>query len=198
MLPQWLQLLATSVALALAVYLYGQSLKDKRTAQPRLVYAIPEAMNGVRAGQTVDHLADGRHISSTVVSIEYPRPGAVTFNDHARLYFVTVKNDSQEVMNKVDVMAWAELREHDRATSETCPYVAPGTEEKFIMVGPAPTDDATPGGPMVTCVVFGDSSGYRWRRYLNEPLSTDRPPWFKRFRRPKPHSDGADTWHPVQ
>ena len=173
--PQWLQFVATAAALWWAVYLYRQSLRDKKSAQAKLVYAVPngDAMK-MEAGYSYNIETDRINTEA------YPplrRQGAQFVSDEdALLCWITLKNDSAEVMNSLSVAVWASSgkvhgipKRTSRGRSEDLEYLAPGESIELGIAMPYEDFDEETL-ELRTFVKFTDFNGRRWRRDILGPL----------------------------
>lgn len=177
-LPQWLSAFVTLVAFAWAIYLYDESVKDRRKQQARFVYPAPaKELKFARVGSKIS------------MRPEWSVIGLPRWIDHesqtalvdVALVFVQVFNDSEEVVTDaaVQIHHGAFGGEFTGGYSEAVSYIKPGDTHTYLFVVEERdwmvADNGSAANYFQAYVTFTDGAGYQWTRTLGKPVQTSVP-----------------------
>ncbi|NHN56810.1 hypothetical protein G9U51_13605 [Calidifontibacter sp. DB0510] len=175
--PTWVTAVPTALAFLVAAFSYKSSVKDRRSAQARRVYATSTVLGSYGAGDQVPSSnvegGPGSHFGSLLsyLTLGSDHRGNQIYLAQVNIIVVTVTlhNGSDEPIN-----AW--LVQFERPTGGSFPAVgaplgATNPGEKATFTTAVPTDLPANSVPiLIPAIYFKDSADRWWMRRVNESV----------------------------
>lgn len=172
--PDWIAAIGTSFAFVVAALSYGRSVKVRREAQARLVYAKVTNVEFSDAGSELELLPGGARMGANGGGAYIVMPSSASKARYLATgpviqLTVTIHNGSKELIGpaKIQVVNTGRKQVYDSVAVRVSTI---DPESDYVVSFLLPNADH-PGQPSLgATVIFRDASGSWWRRHLSEPI----------------------------